>query len=271
MNLSEDERLALAVEQARRRTREGIGTQQERLVHCTLKYYLEPDDSCHEITVTGTRPGAPAGEGKYAGKTYLHVADIFQKDSGHIYEIQTRSFGQLREKLTDFLPDHTVTVVYPGVYEKFLCWVDPQTGEITKRRRSPRRGRFSDILPEIYAVSSYLGCPNLDFEVILLNVEEYRALDGWSADKKHGSHRMERLPLSVAGTYRLKSPQSFQDLIPADLPEHFTRDQLEKALGLQGRKGSYACTVMEKAGAIEKAGQKGRKFIYQRKDLGNVA
>ena len=72
--MTEQEQLALAMERAKIRLRQGIGTQSERLVHSTLKYYLEPDDSCHEIPI-----------GSY-------VADIFQKETGQIIEIQTKGF-----------------------------------------------------------------------------------------------------------------------------------------------------------------------------------
>ena len=89
----------------------GIGTLSEKTVHSVLKYYLEPDTSFHEV------------------KTGRYVADIRTPDG--IYEIQTRQFNKLRNKLEAFLPEYSVTVVYPIPHIKYLRWIDGQTGEIT--------------------------------------------------------------------------------------------------------------------------------------------
>ena len=254
---SDDERLALAIERARKRLPEGIGTQSERLVHAALKYYFAPDEACHEVRIRGTRPDKTA---------YSHVADIFQKERGHIYEIQTRGFDRLRTKLEDFLQDYTVTVVYPIPHIRYLSWVDPETGEASERRKSPKVGRPSDILPEIYALPKVMGHPNLEFLAVLLDMEEYRFLDGWSRDKKKGSHRMERLPVRIAGEESITLPDDYRRLVPEELSEPFFRADLMKALRLSGRKGDYAVKVLERAGAIEHIGQIDRKYIYVRKD-----
>jgi len=245
--MTDNERLLLAEERAVKSFPDGIGTQSEKLVHSTVKYFLEPDESCHEVRV-----------GRF-------IADIFQKERGHIYEVQTRQFGRLVPKLDSFLNDYRVTVVYPVVRHKYLHWVDPETGEISKSRRSPKAGRASDILPEMYALKDLITRENLDFLVLLFDAEEYRLLDGYSRDKKHGSHRMERKPLAYGSEASLSSPNDFRGLIPEDLAEPFFRAELEKALHLQGRKGSYAVEVLKRVGAIEKIGEIDRKHIYVRK------
>ena len=81
----------------------GIGTLSEKTVHSVLKYYLEPDTSFHEV------------------KTGRYVADIRTPDG--IYEIQTRQFNKLRNKLEAFLPEYSVTVVYPIPHIKYLRWI----------------------------------------------------------------------------------------------------------------------------------------------------
>ena len=97
----------------------GIGTLSEKTVHSVLKNYLEPDTTYHEI------------------KTGRYVADIRTPDG--IYEIQTRQFNKLRNKLEAFLPEYSVTVVYPIPHIKYLRWIDGQTGEITPARKSPKK------------------------------------------------------------------------------------------------------------------------------------
>lgn len=258
---SDEERLALAIERARKRMPEGIGTQSERLVHAALKYYFAPDETSHEVRIRGKRAD---------GSTYSHVADIFQKERGHIYEIQTRGFERLRQKLEDFLGEYKVTVVYPIPHIRYISWVDPETGESSEKHKSPKTGRTSDILPEIYALPDVMLHENLEFLAVLIDMEEYRYLDGWSRDKKRGSNRMERLPLKIEKEEILKTPEDYLALVPDSLPDPFFRAELMKALRLSGRKGSNAVKVLERAGVIEHIGQIERKFIYVRKDIVNA-
>ena len=240
-----EEQLQLAMQRARGRLREGIGTQSERLVHSTLKYYLEPDESRHEIKI-----------GHF-------VADIFKRDTGQIFEIQTRSFDRLRAKLTAWLPEYPVAVIHPIVQTKYLCWVHPETGEVVSRRKSPRQGRPVDILREIYRLPELQNHPNLSFMALMFNAEEYRLLDGYSRDHKKGSHRMERLPLSIEEQVWIRSAGDFAALLPV-LPTEFTRKELASAARLSPQAVSYAVKVWERAGSIEKSGRRGRQYVYQR-------
>ncbi|MDF2988883.1 MAG: hypothetical protein K0R50_4393, partial [Eubacterium sp.] len=100
--------------------REGIGTLGEKTLHAVLKHCFEPDESYHEIKV-----------GSF-------FADILNQHG--ITEIQTRQWNKLRGKLKAFLPDNIVTLVYPVAYTKWLLWINEDTGEISKRRLSPKKG-----------------------------------------------------------------------------------------------------------------------------------
>ena len=95
----------------------GIGTLSEKALHAALKSYYEPDFESREVKVGG------------------FVADIVGENG--IIEIQTRGFDRLGRKLDAFLEAVRVTVVYPVVPKRGLCWVDPETGEIFEKRKSP--------------------------------------------------------------------------------------------------------------------------------------
>lgn len=244
--MTDEERLTIALTRAKGRVKTGIGTQSEKLVHTTMKYFLEPDESCHEIRI-----------GNY-------TADIFSREQGRIMEIQTRSFERLRDKLAAFLPEYPVTVVYPCVQTKYLMWIDPDTGEVLSRRKTGKKGMPSDVLPEIYRLKEIWNHPNLDFLVLMMDMEEYKLKDGNGKDGKHGAHRYERIPLSVNRWVRLKTKDDFRDLVPETLPEQFMREDLTKALKLPGMKGSYALTMLERAGVIEHTQTIRRKYVYER-------
>jgi len=43
----------------------------------------------------------------------------------------------------------------------------------------------------------FLKDPNIRFKFVLVNMEEYRLLNGWSRDKKKGSTRYDRIPTDL--------------------------------------------------------------------------
>lgn len=220
----------------------GIETYMERALHAELKKHYEPDESFHEI--------------KYKGS----VADI--KNDRGIIEIQTASFGRLRQKILKFTEDTDTTVVYPAIRSKKIVWIDPQTGEASKPRLSPRRGSFYDIFRELVYVSRLIGLENLHFRVILVDVEEHRLKNGWSSDGKKGSERLERLPCSFADELILDTVDDFRFFIPDELAGGFTVKQLAKTAKIRQRLAEKTVFVLKTMGIIEQTGKDGRAYIY---------
>lgn len=231
----------------------GIGTLSEKTLHAVLKRCYAPDPSCCEV-----------GIGRF-------VADVF--DGERITEIQTRSFGRLAEKLAYFLPLYPVTVVYPLAHLRNLIWIDPQTGEAS----APHRGRKTETplsaLHELWQILQYLGHPGLTVELVLLDLDEYRFLDGWSKNRKSGSTRAERVPRRVADVIVLRKPEDYAALLPPEpvLPEIFTAKDLRKAGGLCSRGAYSAVHVLEYLGVIGETDPVGRAHAYRRSNGENPA
>lgn len=221
----------------------GIGTLGERTLHGVLKLYFEPDTARHEI------------------KLENFVADIVRPDG--IIEIQTRGFHKLRKKLETFLAVHPVTVVYPVARTKWLLWLDPQTGEITKKRRSPKTGRPFEIFHELYAIKPLLLRKNLRLCIVLLDMEEYRRLDGWSHDRKKGSTRFERIPVDIGEEIYISSLEDYKMLIPSGLPQPFTAKDFQKASGLNLKTARTALQILHYVGAAERTGKQGNAYLYE--------
>jgi len=224
----------------------GIGTLGERTLHSVLKNYLEPDPVFHEVRV-----------GKY-------YADIL--NSNGIFEIQTRHFNKLRAKLAAFLSEHSVTIVYPIAYRKWLLWIDEQTGEATKRRLSPKRGGFCDIAPELYRIKSYLSHDNLRIRIIRLDMEEYRLRNGWSEDRKRGSWRKDRIPVSIHDELILSSPSDYAKLIPDTLEGAFTSRDFSKAANISLSCAQTALNILNALGTVHRVGKQSNSFLYERSD-----
>lgn len=222
----------------------GIGTLSEKTVHSVLKNYIEPDSSYHEI------------------KTGRYVADIRNTDG--IYEIQTRQFNKLRSKLDAFLPEYPVTVVYPIPHSKYLRWINEDTGEISPARKSPKTGVFQSVFYELYKIKPYLTHPNFHLLLLLIDLEEYRFLNGYSKDRKKGSTRSDRIPTALYASKAIMSKADYKQLIPDGLPEAFTSKDYAKACRLSTSNAQLAVNVLSHVGAIEYIGKSGRAYLYRR-------
>lgn len=227
------------------RGQSGIGTYKEKTVHSVLKYYYAPDPSYHEIRI-----------GPY-------VADICV--DGEIFEIQTRNFNKMRDKLSYFLKEHDVTIVYPVAHTKWLSWLDMETGELSPKRKSPKTGTCYDIIPELYKIKMFIHDPRLHFIISLIDVEETRFLNGWSRDKKRGSSRMDGIPVGIFDELRIDALSDYMKFIPPELPDGFTSKELAKTARIPQKKASVLLNVLLETGVVERVSKKGNAYIYQRR------
>ena len=225
------------------RERHGIGMQSEKTLHAVLKNYVDDDQDHQEIPVDN------------------FIADIYH--DGHITEIQTAKMGAMRAKLSCFLPQYPVRIVYPIPAQKWVVWVDPETGRTIKRNRSPLRGSFFHAFRELYRIRSFLRDPNLSLELLLIDMDEYRLLDGWSRDKKRGSHRYDRIPLRLQDRMLLTCSQDYMQFVPEDLPEPFTSAQFAGAVGFRKDGFSTVLLLLTEMGAVERIGKKGNSYLYR--------
>lgn len=219
----------------------GIGTMGEKSVHRVLKYCCSPFSDGREVTVGG------------------YVADVVGEQG--IIEIQSARFDRLREKLGAFLSCCPVTVVWPAEKEKWICMVDPVTGELKSRRKSPVHQTVYHVYPELYRLREYLALPDLRFRVALLETEEYRYP---SPKKGRRAVRCDRIPLKLLGQYALDTPEDHLALLP-DLPEKFGAKELAAGLRIDENLARIMLRVMEAAGALEQAGKEGRRNLFVRR------
>lgn len=225
-------------------TENGIGTLSEKTIHSILKYYLEPDASYHEI------------------KTGRYIADIRTPDG--IYEIQTRQFNKLRNKLEAFLKEYSVTVVYPIPHIKYLRWINEETGEISPARKSPKTGVFQSVFYELYKIKPYLTHPNFHLILMLIDLEEYRFLNGYSKDRKKGSTRSDRIPTALYASETIMSVSDYRKLIPAELSDIFTARDFAKACHVNMTIAQPAVNVLTHVGAIQHIGKDGHAYLYKK-------
>lgn len=225
------------------RARQGIGTLAEKTVHAVLKNYYAPDTDMHEIPIEN------------------FVADIYT--GSEIIEIQTRSFHTMRRKLTAFLPLYPVTIVYPIPHIKWLSWIDEETGEVSKKRKSPKKGNPYQAFVELYRIRPFLTDPNLKFRFALLDMQEFRLLNGWSRDRKKGSDRYDRIPETFVEEVRIDRREDYMQFIPYDIPEEFTAKEFAKCAKIPVSLAQTALLILTDLGIVERIGKSGRSYLYR--------
>ena len=236
---------------------EGIGTYSEKRLHKALKHFFCDDESCHEVRI---KPDGSIGKKGDSGRGGF-IADIFR--DGEIIEIQTGSLYSLKSKLRFYLEqtDYIVTVVHPIAGVKYLSWIDTEDGSIKSRRRSPKKGSLLDALPELFWISDMLDNERLHFCFPILEIEEFRLLDGWSRDKKRGSNRFERIPNELLDM-KCVAARRVSSLLPEGLPSEFTSRELSRLIGFKGRRLYNVLSLFCNIGAVKKGEKKGKSFVY---------
>ena len=225
------------------RERYGIGTLKEKTLHAILKDYYAPLKDMQEIPVDG------------------YVADIYT--GTEIIEIQTAQFNRMRSKLECFLPNYPVTIVYPVPKIKYLLWIDEETGECSKPRKSTVKGSVYRAFYELYKIKQYLPDKNLKLCFPILEIEEYRLLNGWSRDKKKGSSRYDRIPKTLLGEVRFERIEDYIQLIPYDLEEPFTAKDFAGAIGECKDIAGNVLHVLNYLHVVKQCGKKGNAYLYK--------
>lgn len=225
------------------REREGIGTLKEKTVHAVLKNYYAPDEKMQEVLV-----------GNY-------VADICTGQS--ILEIQNGNFYKMRAKLDAFLGEYPVTIIYPIPHIKWIIWIDEETGELSPRRKSPLTGSSYRAFPELYRIKNYLKNENLNFIFPLIDIEEYRLLNGWSKDRKKGSCRYDRIPVDLFDEVSVEGKEDYLQFLPKGLPDAFTTKDLSKAAKIPVKTAGIVLHILAYLGIIQWVGKSGHAYLYQ--------
>lgn len=241
-----DERFAAALAAAeldRPEARKCIGTLGEHTLHFVLKHYCESNSGFHEQKI---------------GRYYADVCN-----GSMIYEVQTRALYKLAPKLRDFLPHYSVNVVFPVFGIKRIVWTDSLTGETTTARRSPRAGRITDALPELYGLHEFFDHPEFRLTLVMFDGTEYRVYDGGSRAGRRRAHRLDVVPESIADIRELGCMDDCRETFAKLLPDRFTASSLYRSLKLYGVKGWRALRFLRECGAVAESGKQGRQTVYE--------
>ncbi|MFI3176606.1 MAG: hypothetical protein R3Y67_03820 [Eubacteriales bacterium] len=222
--------------------KQGIGTLSEKTIHAILKKYYAYSPEETEVSLAGK------------------IVDIFT--GSEIIEIQTRAFERMRGKLSILLDLYRVTIVYPVPRYKYIVWMEEDTGQVSTPRKSPKKGSVYDIFPELYKIKAFLLSDRLHFKIVLMDMEEYRLLNGWSRDKKKGSVRFDRIPLDYVEEVEVTCKEDYMMFVPYNLEDEFTVVEFAKAAKIPRKLAGQVVPILLHVGIVRRIGKRGRSYVY---------
>jgi hypothetical protein len=224
------------------KTVSSIGTQRESSLHRSLKFRYSPDVT--ETLVEG------------------YVCDGIN-DKQEIIEVQTGSFGPLKDKVKDLAKKRKVRIIHPIIAQKHIELYDCE-GRLLHRRKSPRNGSAWDLFKALVYAPDLPLLKNLTIELAVVEVTEKRVSDGTGSWRRKGARIADRFLCGHRHSVVLKKPKDYYQFVPFRNEPFTVRDLAEKA-GINASLSRKALYTLAKIGLVERAGTRGRAFIYVKK------
>jgi hypothetical protein len=221
-----------------------ITRKKESSLHRSLKFRYS-ESGATETPVGGYVCDGLSGEGEYI-------------------EVQTGSFGPLREKVEFLTQSGKVRVIHPIINQKHIELYNSD-GSLLRRRKSPMKGNPWDVFKALLYAPELPLLKNLVIELVIVDVIEKRIDDGQGSWRRRGVSISDRQVGAWLQTIVLAKPKDYTQFLPFRKNERFSvRDLAEKA-GIDVGLARKAIYVLAKMCLIERTGKRGRALIYQRK------
>lgn len=218
-----------------------IGTLKETSLHASLKQlYSRPGDLLEE-------------------KVGNSIIDIVRKEL--LIEVQTGSFTSLKAKLDMHLCQRPVRIVYPIAVQKTILRI-ASNNSIPTSRKSPKKGRLEELFYELVRITKYIKDPKFSLEVALIEEEIVFVNDGKGSWRRKGWSIADRRLSKIIGYKLFEYVSDYASLLPLDLPNHFTSQDLAIAANMGKNLAGKMLYCLRAIGVIELVGKSGRSNLY---------
>lgn len=221
----------------------GIGLLNEKSLHASIKARLARPGDHLEVRVDG------------------FIVDIVRDDL--LIEIQTKNFSAIREKLRRLVSSHPLRLVYPIAQVKWIVRLAASGDEVISRRRSPKRGKLTDLFGELVRIPDLIRHENFTLEVLLIEAEEIRRDDGMGSWRRKGVSILDRRLLGIVERATFEGTGDFLTLLPDDLRQPFSNRSLSEQGRIPIRTTRQMTYCLKKMGAIEEVGKIGNELLFE--------
>jgi hypothetical protein len=229
-----------------------IGTRNESSLHQALKLHYAGTRRRTEKAVAGF-----VADGISAGGEYI--------------EIQTGSFGPLREKVRELAVRGGVRIIHPVIAVKYIEVFEPsgRRPAVKKktplyRRKSPRKGSLWDLFAALVYAPELPLIPGVRIELPLVEVTEIRLKDGKGSWRRKGVSILDRELTAWHDCVSLEGPKDYRRFVPFKKKEEFTVALLAERVGIDSRLARKTLYVLTKMKLVRRIGKQGNALVYSR-------
>lgn len=189
------------------------------------------------------------------------VVDILQEN--RIIEVQTGSFGAIKKKIARLKDVRPIRIVYPVAVVKHISHVDPDSGEVLRSRKSPKKGSIFDLFGQLVYYPDLITEKQVEIEVLLVEQDEIRTDDGKGSWRRKGVSITDRRLIQVNASRLVKSGEDLLNLLPDSLPAEFTNGDLAEAAGIRKKLAQQTTWCLHRLNLVERRGKSGRQYLYK--------
>ena len=189
-----------------------------------------------------------------------YIVDILRGNL--VIEVQTKNFSALKRKLNVLVEKHPVRLVYPLTEKKLITYV-AEDHAVVNQRKSPRKGRLTDLFHELVMIPSMIGEENFSLEVLFINEEELRCNDGKGSWRRRGVSVIDRRLLKVNGRILFQNKGEYLKLLPDGLNAFFTNRELAKLANISLRSARQITYCLRKSDVIQLVERNGRQLVFK--------
>jgi hypothetical protein len=220
-----------------------IGTEKESSLHRALKFRYIGSEGQTETQVGSYVCDGTTGEGE-------------------IIEVQTGSFGPLREKAKILAETGRVRIVHPVAVQKHIELYDAG-GRLVHRRKSPgKNGAWHLFKVLLYAPELPL-VPNITIEIALVDILERRKDDGKGSWRRKGVSIEDKTLALWRESIVLSAPKDYYRFVPFDRNAEFTVKDLAAKAGITTTLARKCLYVLSRLGLVKRTGKAGNAFVYK--------
>jgi len=187
-------------------------------------------------------------------------------DGGEYIEVQTGSFGSLKDKIDFLTRSGKVRIIHPIISQKSIELYDSD-GSLLRRRKSPLKGSAWNLFNALIYAPEFPLLKNLAIELAIVDVVEKRIDDGRGSWRRRGVSISDRLVGAYHQSVILSKPKDYLQFIPFGKNERFSVRDLALKAGINVALARKTLYVLAKMGLVERIGKEGRLPLYQRKQI----
>ena len=154
-------------------------------------------------------------------------------------------------------------MVYPLPEQKRITHIS-KDNTVTSKRKSPRKGRLTDLFRELVMIPQMIGEDNFSLEVLFIDEEEVRCEDGKGSWRRRGVSIKDRKLIAVNNRILFEKKADFLKVLPNGLNSVFTNRELADLAKISIRTARQITYCLRKSGMIHIAERKGRELTFQK-------